>query len=88
MRLTEKEIKTIKEIFKEKKVILFGSRVDNNVKGGDIDLFIDENLHLKDVIKYKVKLLEKLGVQKIDLVSRRYASKELLNEIRKKGIVL
>jgi len=88
LRLTEKEIKTIKEIFKEKKVILFGSRVDNNVKGGDIDLFIDENLHLKDVIKYKVKLLEKLGVQKIDLVSRRYASKELLNEIRKKGIVL
>ena len=88
MRLTKKEIEVIKEVFKGKKVILFGSRVDNNVKGGDIDLFIDEDLHLKDVIKYKVKLLEKLGVQKIDLVSRRYASKELLDEIRKKGIVL
>ncbi len=44
MRLTEKEIKTIKkvilEIFGESEIKIFGSRLDDNKKGGDIDIFV------------------------------------------------
>ena len=88
MRLTKQEVETIKNIFKNKRVIIFGSRVYDNIKGGDIDIFVDENLSLKEIISYKIKLLEKLGIQKIDLVSKKYASKELLEEVYKKGIKL
>lgn len=45
MRLTEYEIKTIVEsfhrYFKGGDIYLFGSRVYDNQKGGDIDLYID-----------------------------------------------
>jgi predicted nucleotidyltransferase len=45
MRLTNQEIKSIKESFHQVfdcgKIYLFGSRVDDSLKGGDIDLFID-----------------------------------------------
>lgn len=44
MRLTEFERATIKkvflEIFKEGKIYLFGSRVDDTKLGGDIDLYL------------------------------------------------
>ena len=88
MRLDEKTLKAIKEVFENKKVYLFGSRLDDNLKGGDIDLFVDEELSLKDLRKLKVKLLNKIGLQKIDLISKSQASEILKDEIAKKGICL
>jgi predicted nucleotidyltransferase len=45
MRLTNQEIRDIKEsfhrVFGTGKIYLFGSRVDDSSKGGDIDLFIE-----------------------------------------------
>jgi len=44
VRLTSKEIKIIKnkslEIFGECEIYIFGSRIDDNKKGGDIDIYI------------------------------------------------
>ena len=44
MRLTEREKESIKSvvhsIFGDAKVYLFGSRLDDTKKGGDIDLFV------------------------------------------------
>ena len=88
MRIDEKTLKAIKEVFENKKVYLFGSRLDDNLKGGDIDLFVDEELSLKDLRKLKVKLLNKIGLQKIDLISKSQASEILKDEIAKKGICL
>ncbi len=46
MRLTKKQLLSIKEPFKEcfsfgDKLFLFGSRTDDSKKGGDIDLYIE-----------------------------------------------
>lgn len=43
MRLSEKEVLFIKNIIKVKdpqaRIFLYGSRIDDNLKGGDIDIF-------------------------------------------------
>ncbi len=73
MRLTPEEITVIRDtILKydpEAKVYLFGSRADNNKKGGDIDLLVfSKVLKYSDKIKIKARLFDKIGPQKIDLV--------------------
>jgi len=52
-------------------VYLFGSRVDDQKKGGDIDILIiaDEKLKLDQKIAVKISFYKKFGEQKIDIVS-------------------
>ena len=54
---------------KNAKVYLFGSRVDDSKKGGDIDLIISSDKITKDDI-YKIKsiMFNKLDEQKIDIL--------------------
>ena len=63
MRLTPKETETIKctldEIFGESEIILFGSRLDDNLKGGDIDLFIIPR-EPTNLLSKKIKALARL----------------------------
>lgn len=75
MRLTPFEQQMIKEAFVETlgqgSLYLFGSRVQDHRKGGDIDLyFLPRNLKptLSQRIDFLVKLKSKIGEQKIDLV--------------------
>lgn len=50
-------------------VNLFGSRVDDNKRGGDIDLLVISGIITRDdKRKIKLKLYESIGEQKIDLV--------------------
>jgi predicted nucleotidyltransferase len=56
-------------------VWLFGSRVDDQAKGGDIDLYIEPQIqNAADLIAAKLQLLrdlhKKIGEQKIDVVLR------------------
>lgn len=78
MRLSKFQIQTIldgveKFCGKDAKVWLFGSRVDDLKKGGDIDLYveIDPNISILDA---KLKLMSffelKMGEQKIDILIR------------------
>ena len=95
MRLTQKEIKiikkSIKEILGDKKIILFGSRVDDTKKGGDIDLCIevDKKVLLKEKLKL-LALLEKNGIErKVDIIFRYpNSNEEIFKNIDKEGIVL
>jgi len=77
MRLSQFEIETIttlvqKYFGEEAKVFLFGSRVDDQKRGGDIDLFVKNNdekrLTMEAKINFLVDLKILIGDQKIDLV--------------------
>lgn len=72
-------------------VFLFGSRIDNSKKGGDIDLFIvterQENLFSKK-IRFLAHLKRKLGEQKIDIVFNENPQRLIEQEIKKWAIPL
>jgi len=75
MRLTDFEKNTIKktaqDIFgPDARIFLFGSRVKDHEKGGDIDLYIETDKHscLQDKISFLSNLKFKLGDQKIDAI--------------------
>jgi predicted nucleotidyltransferase len=81
MRLTPFQIQTIcesaqKNFGQDTHVWLFGSRVNDETKGGDIDLYIEpQTQKSSDLITAKLQFLrdlhQKFGEQKIDVVLRR-----------------
>lgn len=86
MRLSEEKRNFIREQVKqldnEAQVFLFGSRVDDNKKGGDIDLLIISNsvwdINMKNQFE---KLFHKaFGEQKIDLVHKLPQEKNAFKE--------
>jgi len=97
IRLTKEEINYIKEIAKDifgkdVKVWIFGSRVNPNLKGGDIDLYI-ETANIDNLIDKKltflVRLKDKIGEQKIDLIIKPLGCNEsICKEIKKSGVEL
>ena len=95
MRLTSYEIEMIKKAFKEifdnGKIYLFGSRVDDAQKGGDIDLYIvsNKNTHqYKQKIAFLTKLQEYIGEQKIDVIISKDKNRLIEREAIKYGVVL
>ena len=73
MRLSENEIDILKsELFaisKSAKLYLFGSRTDDQAKGGDIDLLIVSNkVSKKDIRSLRLEFFKHFGEQKIDIV--------------------
>ncbi len=95
MRLSSFElesiIKTFKDIFGKGKIYLFGSRLDNSKKGGDIDLYIqtyiDDSLYEKK-INFLVKLESLIGEQKIDLVFQKDEKRLIEIEAKNNGVEL
>ena len=91
MRLTQEEIKKIKEvifkIFGKSKIFIFGSRIDESAKGGDIDIFvIPENR--EDLFKKKIKAsveLEEFFYLPVDIVVH-YDFNRLIEKEALKGI--
>lgn len=73
MRLSVSEVellkKSLKKISKDAKLYLFGSRTDDNKRGGDIDLLVVSNtLTQKDLRHLRIEFCEKFGEQKMDIV--------------------
>lgn len=96
MRLTEAEIAHIKhnvaEVFGvNARVFLFGSRVDDYKKGGDIDLFIEPEFFQDEFMQateLSVKLKLAMGDQKIDIIVARDPNRLIEQEARRTGILL
>jgi predicted nucleotidyltransferase len=97
MRVKEKDILQIKRITKiyfgnDAKVYLFGSRVNDKKRGGDIDLYIETGLK-ENIVRRKIKMIGKLheilGEQKIDIIVNNFCSDKLIYNIaRNEGIPL
>jgi predicted nucleotidyltransferase len=96
MRLSKEDVKTIKKtlikyIF-DAKITLFGSRVYDDKRGGDIDIFVETNTVV--TLREKLKILtdmELSGIErKVDLIIKMPNSKELpiFKNIRDEGILL
>ncbi|MEA1914589.1 MAG: nucleotidyltransferase domain-containing protein [Campylobacterota bacterium] len=95
MRLSQQYIDVIKEkfyqFFKDGDVYLFGSRVDDTKKGGDIDLYMVLKEH-SNIFEKKIKFLSHvkkiLGDQKIDIVFNKDKNRLIEQEAIKWGIKL
>jgi len=94
IRLKDSQIKAIKNAvkkFDEKaKIYIFGSRIDLNKKGGDIDLLV---LSKKITFDMKLKILailyKQIGEQKIDLIiAQSKDESSFVQEILSKGVEL
>ena len=100
MRLTKKQILTIKAIILSNfgpaaKLILFGSRLDDSKRGGDIDLLVETDLSLEEMFIKKIttlgQLQRALGEQKIDLLTAPIDTEnvpEVVEIARKQGVRL
>ena len=95
MRLQVHEIKAIlrtaREIYGSRvKVYLFGSRLDDTKRGGDIDLLI-RNDGAKQGVLARIRLITKLkctlGDRKIDVIGD-YEDNEVAREALEKGVLL
>lgn len=101
MRLSQKEQETLVRVFREifgqeDHLWLFGSRTDDQKRGGDIDLYVetmdaDMDLLVQRHLAFMGKVKSILGDQKIDLVINQLPAKKevFIYEVAKKtGIPL
>lgn len=93
MRLSLKEqyhiTETIHHFDPKAAIYLFGSRVDNSKKGGDIDLLVlSKKLGLIEKIRIKTRLYKLLGEQKIDLIIAQDISKPFISIALEQALLL
>lgn len=95
MRLQAKEIHAILDVAREiygnsVEVYLFGSRADDNKRGGDIDLLVRTKGEKKGVLS-RIRMISRikdiLGDQKIDVIGD-YEESVVAQEAYKKGVLL
>ncbi|MDA3799779.1 MAG: nucleotidyltransferase domain-containing protein [Kiritimatiellae bacterium] len=95
MRITTFEKQKIKacfhRVFGDGNIFLFGSRINDSAKGGDIDLFVEPCVKT-DLKRKKIKFLAQLdleiGEQKIDVVLQNGNNSDVVCEAKSKGIKL
>ena len=73
MRLTQEEQRaicgSIHKVDPEARVLLFGSRVNDQARGGDIDLLVlSDRLGFDDLWPIRREILDRIGWQKLDLI--------------------
>lgn len=95
MRLQSKEIQTIIQVAKEiygegVKIYLFGSRLNDEKRGGDIDLLVRTEGEKRNVlarIRMIARLKQYLGDRKIDIIGD-HEDSPVVYEALKNGIQL
>ncbi len=91
MRLSDIEKQTIASVIRGYDsaaiIRLFGSRVNDNKRGGDIDLLIFSNkLRFEDKLRISAKLKELLGDQKIDILIAKDRSNPFVDLVYDKSV--
>ena len=99
MRLTSVDVSAIKQavgevLGDEAEVRLFGSRVDDSAKGGDIDLLVTvdhvvENPALA-MVRVEGRIIRQLGERKVDIVLKapNLATSPIHQVAQEKGVLL
>jgi len=92
MRLSKKEIEIIKskigDFFPNNEIYIFGSTLDNQERGGDIDIFI-RNSFIEDIrkrrkIAFQIKIeLENLLFKPIDILLSKDENRDIEQEALK-----
>ncbi|MFT6867093.1 MAG: putative nucleotidyltransferase [Cyclobacteriaceae bacterium] len=86
MRITTEQrtflVKTIREFRPKAEIYLFGSRINDELKGGDIDVLVldDVKFSLKDKLDFKRKFYNQFGEQKLDLITFITGEKSLFKD--------
>ncbi|MEA3644022.1 MAG: nucleotidyltransferase domain-containing protein [Lamprobacter sp.] len=86
MRLTDAQTQTIvqsvqRHLGRASRIWLFGSRLDDAKKGGDLDLFVETTDHaLRNELRCKIELEETLDIP-VDLIVRRVEERSPIAEI-------
>lgn len=100
MRISESVARTIKDSVarhfgNDARVYLFGSRVNDDTRGGDIDLLVETDLASREAIRAKARVMTDIqlahGDQKIDLVVTSPGSNDeraIVTEARKEAVPL
>ena len=93
MRLTAQEIAAIKDqvhqFDKDAVVRLFGSRVHDDLRGGDIDLLIlSSRITYRDKLLMRSLLKDHLGNRKIDILVKKKPDNAFTKQAYKNSIVL
>ncbi len=96
MRLPENWRRVIRETAEKvfgpgTEVYLFGSRVDDSGRGGDIDLYVvpgEKDDLFERKTRFLVELWKRLGEQKIDVVLSRDPERPIERVARKEGVRL
>lgn len=95
MRLSSQQqqviVNTFLEVFGKGELRLFGSRVEDTSRGGDIDLYItpDNREHLaEERITFLARVKRQIGDQKIDLVIASEKPRPIDRVAHEQGIVL
>jgi len=88
MRLQKEEIELIKNVIKtylkDAKIYIFGSRLDDSKKGGDVDIFIITNEKVSLSLEAKIKfLLEEELFKPVDLVFHKDFNRKIEKEALK-----
>jgi predicted nucleotidyltransferase len=73
----------IKKFAPESKIYLFGSRADDNKKGGDIDILIlsKKKLTFEQKVAIKWGFFKKFGEQKLDLVNFQFDEQDPFKDL-------
>jgi len=96
MRLSKRDISIIKNVIyqhiDDAKITLFGSRVYDDKKGGDIDIFVETKHNIS--MKQKLEILTEIEIdgilRKVDMVFKTPLSRyePIFDTIKREGIVL
>jgi predicted nucleotidyltransferase len=87
MRLNPEIASYLKQLIQDKipdsTIYLFGSRVDDKARGGDIDLMIltDEPAGRPILRKIRIEFIKKFGWRKIDLVNFTYSDETTFRKL-------
>lgn len=100
MRITQHQADTIKRLVKRTfgvraNVYLFGSRVNDDARGGDIDLYVertagelDSRSGFQEKLRLASLLQRELGEQKFDIIVAQNPRRAIEVEARTKGVRL